>query len=42
MGEALFYLVGARSECGVSTLGQNLDGSPRYGTACDDEQEWWQ
>jgi hypothetical protein len=40
-GGLYFYLVGARSECGVSTLGENLDLTPRYGTACDAEQPWW-
>ena len=40
-GELLFYLVGARNGCGVSTLGENLDLTPRYGTACDPEQPWW-
>jgi hypothetical protein len=34
-GETFFYLVGARNECGLSTLGQNLDGTARYGTACE-------
>jgi hypothetical protein len=40
-GQLFFYLVGATSDCGVSTLGVNLDGSPRYGTACDPETIWW-
>jgi hypothetical protein len=34
-GQVFFYLVGARNECGLSTLGQNLDGTPRFGTACE-------
>jgi hypothetical protein len=33
-GELFFYQVRARGECGTSTLGDNLDGSPRHGTAC--------
>jgi serine protease AprX len=33
-GEAFFYLVRARGECGTSMLGDNFDGSPRHGTAC--------
>ena len=41
VGQVLFYLVGARNECGVSTLGNDLGGMPRYGTACDAEAEWW-
>jgi hypothetical protein len=40
-GEMLFYLVGASNACGLSTLGDNLDGSPRYGTACDQSKVWW-
>jgi hypothetical protein len=40
-GQIFYYLVGARNECGVSTLGNNLDGSPRYGTACESEIVWW-
>ena len=34
-GQMSFYLVGARNECGLSTLGENLDGTARYGTACE-------
>jgi hypothetical protein len=41
-GELWFYLAGASSECGVSTLGSNLDSTPRYGTACDPERTWWE
>jgi hypothetical protein len=40
-GEPLYYLVGASNDCGVSTLGNNLDGSPRYGRACDRSKVWW-
>ncbi len=40
-GEVYFYLVGAISECGISGLGQNFDGTPRYGTACEGETTWW-
>jgi hypothetical protein len=40
-GGVLFYLVGATTDCGLSTLGNNTDGSPRYGTACDSETIWW-
>ena len=39
--KGLAYLVGARNGCGVSTLGENQDLTPRYGTACDPEQPWW-
>ena len=39
-GEVQFYLVGARSPCGLSTLGNNLDGTPRHGTVCDVETAW--
>jgi len=34
-GETFFYLVRARSACGTSTLGNNLDGTARHGTACE-------
>jgi len=34
-GEIIFYQVRARNECGLSTLGNNFDGSVRYGTACE-------
>jgi len=34
-GEIFFYLVRARSACGTSTLGNNQDGTPRHGTACE-------
>jgi len=34
-GEIFFYLVRARSACGTSTLGNNLDGTARHGTACE-------
>jgi len=40
-GEMFFYLVGASNDCGLSTLGTNLDSSPRYGTACDRSKVWW-
>ena len=40
-GEPLYYLVGASNDCGVSTLGNNTDGSPRYGRACDRSKVWW-
>jgi hypothetical protein len=40
-GEAFYYLVGASNDCGLSTLGNNFDGSPRYGTACDRSKVWW-
>jgi hypothetical protein len=33
-GETFFYLVRAHGECGTSMLGNNLDGTPRHGTAC--------
>ena len=39
--QILYYLVGAKNECGVSTLGNDLGGNPRYGTACYSESEWW-
>jgi subtilisin family serine protease len=41
-GELFFYLVGASSPCGRSTLGLNPDGTPRHGTACDPERTWWE
>jgi len=34
-GEVFHYLVRARSACGTSTLGNNLDGTARHGTACE-------
>jgi hypothetical protein len=34
-GELFYYLVRARSACGTSTLGNNLDGTARHGTACE-------
>ena len=41
-GEIFYYLVGAASECGLSTLGNDIGGSPRHGTACDPETSWWE
>jgi len=41
-GGIFYYLVGAASECGLSTLGNDIGGSPRYGTACDPETSWWE
>jgi hypothetical protein len=34
-GEVFHYLVRARSACGTSSLGNNLDGTARHGTACE-------
>ena len=34
-GDLVFYLIRARNECGISTLGNNNDGSQRHGNACE-------
>jgi hypothetical protein len=34
-GGVVYYLARARNECGQSSLGQNVDGSRRYGNACE-------
>jgi subtilisin family serine protease len=41
-GEIFYYLVGASSPCGRSSLGTFLDGTPRHGTACDAGTTWWE
>lgn len=34
-GDLFFYLVRARGDCGTAPMGNNHDGTPRHGTACE-------